>query len=463
MTDAVTRSPAGAHDEHSARGAHYDAVVIGAGISGLVSASVLLQEGAERVLVIDEYSGVGGNHIDRSYGEYTYDIGSLVFQDDSPLLEHFPEILPRYLPIDPSWGRINPQGQVTKYPFSVKDDLLGAGPVECLRLLLSASYGRVRRRPLRNARDYAERWLGARFLARSGLGAYMERFCGLPADLVDLEFAEKRMHWIAERASLRGLAEKLTVLVRHGYRRAAKGFNTQLARPREGFAHLYAPAVARLEQRGVTFLLGQRLERLSHEDGSFALRTTRQVITADRIVSTIPVEHALELCRLQTGADRLPTVDLISLFFSFEGGRGFPQPILYNFSRTGAWKRLTVHSDFYGRVAGREYFTVEVLGGAVDGSVVVAEDDFRRHVRDNGLFDGDLTLEGSHVLSHAYPLYTRGSGQVARHAVQALREFGVESLGRQGAFQYQPTARQSTLEAQEALAARRPPERGASR
>jgi hypothetical protein len=33
----------------------------------------------------------------------------------------------------------------------------------------------------------------------------------------------------------------------------------------------------------------------------------------------------------------------------------------------------------------------------------------------------------------------------------ALRAFGVESLGRQGAFDYQPTARDTTLKAEAAL------------
>ena len=63
-----------------------DAVVLGAGISGLVSASVLLEQGCERVIIVDEYPHIGGNHIDWSSDGYTFDIGSIIFQDDSPLL-----------------------------------------------------------------------------------------------------------------------------------------------------------------------------------------------------------------------------------------------------------------------------------------------------------------------------------------------------------------------------------------
>src|SRR5262249_21963190 len=79
--------------------AHFDAIVLGAGISGLVATSILLQQGCRRILVADQYGHVGGNHIDVAVGGYTFDVGSLIFQDDSPLLKHFPELLPHYVPI----------------------------------------------------------------------------------------------------------------------------------------------------------------------------------------------------------------------------------------------------------------------------------------------------------------------------------------------------------------------------
>ena len=62
----------------SGHGAHYEAVVLGAGISGLVSTSILLEQGCERVLVVDGYGVVGGNHIDRACGGDTFDVGRIV-------------------------------------------------------------------------------------------------------------------------------------------------------------------------------------------------------------------------------------------------------------------------------------------------------------------------------------------------------------------------------------------------
>ncbi|MCK1404965.1 NAD(P)-binding protein [Bradyrhizobium sp. 76] len=424
-----------------------DIVILGAGISGLVSASVLLKQGYKSIIVVDEYDHVGGNHIDCSVGEYTFDIGSFIFQDDSPLLVHLPEILPLYVPIEPTWGRLNPQGVVTQYPISIKDDLIAAGPIEWVRVLLSVAFARLFRRRLSNAKDFAQFWIGARLLHRSGLGRYMERFYGLPPEQIDIRFAEKRMLWIKEHAMIRRYIH-LPRWTRGSDPRGRP--NRQLARPREGFAHLYDAAIRRMKQSGVQFLLGTKLEGLSKADGRFVLQTADRQIRAQRVVSTIPLERAQELCGIALDV-KLRTVTLITLFFSFSGHRGFKNSILYNFSHSGAWKRLTVYSDFYGPAAGREFFAVEVNADHVSNSAEIGAKDFRQHTMENGLFKGDLQLEGSHVVSNAYPIYTNGADERAAEIIAALRNFGVQSLGRQGAFDYQPTARDTTLKAEAAL------------
>jgi hypothetical protein len=426
----------------------FEAIVLGAGISGLVSAAVLVEQGATNILLVDEYPHVGGNHIDRSFGPYTFDVGSLIFQDDSPLLRHFPELLDRYLPIKPTWARLNPQGKVTEYPFSIRDDLLAAGPLECARILGSAVAARIRRRPLRHAQDFGRYWIGSRLMSRSGLESYLERFFGLPAERIDLKFAEKRMQWISEHASMANLRRRF---LRLPSRRSATGpTNRQLARPREGFAHLYQLAVDRLTASGVTFRLGTPLQSLARTGDGFQLRTDDDCYETHRVVSTIPIERALDLCSLPREGS-LPTVTLVSLFYSFAGDRGYAESILYNFSHEGAWKRLTTYSDFYGRAEDREFFAVEVIGDQVECSIERGAEDFRTHTAKNGLFVGDLRLEGSLVLTQAYPIYTDGAGDRAERAIASLREFGLESFGRQGGFQYQPTARVSTLEAETAM------------
>ncbi|WP_439575016.1 NAD(P)-binding protein [Phreatobacter sp.] len=428
----------------SVAAAHYDAVVLGAGITGLVATSVLAAQGLGRVLVVDSYDHIGGNHIDRQLPPYTFDVGSFIFQDDSPLLAHFPEILDRYEPILPRWGRLNPQGKVTIYPISIRDDVLAAGPLGLARMAMSVAHARLIAGRPRNARDFARFWIGDALLRRSGLDTYMRRFYGLEPEQIDLKLAEKRMLWISEQASLTSLLRRLLP------RRATAPTNRQLARPREGFAYLYAPIREKLEKGGATFRLGSAAERVERSGDTFFLTVNGKVMSADRVISTIPVDMTSRLCGLpETGG--LAASKLLSLFFSFDGKRGFDQSILYNFSDFGAWKRLTMYSDFYGQAAGRDYFTVEVIGEDLAHDPHRAERDFADHARANGLFHGDLKLEGSHLLDEAYPLYRIGSWERAEAAIRALRTFGVESFGRQGGFDYQPTARVSTQVAEAAL------------
>jgi hypothetical protein len=276
----------------------------------------------------------------------------------------------------------------------------------------------------------------------------MARFCGCAIDEIDLAFAQTRMVWLPEKASVAGIARRFGARLA----RAVRGIpeNRQLARPREGFEPLYRPVVQRLEERGARFVLAAPLASVTKAAGEFQVQTDTHQYRAPRLISTIPVGRIRELSG-HSPVDCLPSVTLVSLFYSFSGDRGFGEMILYNFTYTAAWKRLTVYSDLYGLVDGREYFTAEVVSGAEGLSVEEAAAEFRAHTAENGLLVGDLHLEGSHVLSQAYPIYTAGSAGRAARAVQELREMGIESFGRQGAFQYQPTARVSTLEAEAAL------------
>ncbi|MBO9135273.1 NAD(P)-binding protein [Rhizobium sp. B230/85] len=422
----------------------FDAVVLGAGISGLVSAAILSRQGHRNILIIDDYEHVGGNHLDWSSNGYTFDIGSLVFQDDSPLLFYFPELLPLYLPIEPEWARLNPQGMVTSYPISIRDDIFGSGPVGTVRIFASVIFSRLFRRRMDNAHDFARFWIGEYLLGRSGLESYMQRFYGISTTEIDIDLAKKRMMWISEHASLRKLLSRLLP------RRPSGKPNRQLARPKAGFSALYKVAVDKLETEGVAVSLSAQMRSIEKAGSQFRLRTKDRIVVTSRLISTTPIERTVALCGLDPGPP-LETITLIGLFFSFKGDRGFRQPIIYNFSYKGAWKRLTMHSDFYGLVDAREYFGAEVIAHHAGGTIESAEADFREHVSENGLFKGELRLEGARVLSHAYPIYRRGAAQHAAEAIEKLRVFGIESFGRQGGFNYQPTARSSTVEAEEAL------------
>ena len=423
----------------------YEAVIFGAGISGLVSAAILLERGLKNILIIDEYPHIGGNHISTSIGDMTFDVGSFIFQDNSDLLKYFPDLRPLYIPIRAQSGRISPRGAIKKYPFSVEDEVIKAGPREWIRIALSLGFARLFRRRIRNAQDYAEYWIGRRLMKQSGLGYFMERFYGVPPANIETQFAQARMRWIRENAVVRKRIYQFLRPARPAYRP-----QQQLVRPKEGFDYLYRTAADYLKRRGVKFLLGAKLVKVDREGDGFAVRSAIHSFHTARVISTIPIRTMLKLCGLPTG-EPLKTVTLLSLFYSFQGDRGFGCNVLYNFTATGAWKRLTVHSDFYGTDQGREFFTVEVNANHVDGSIEKADKDFRKHALAHGLYSGELRLEGSYLLENAYPIYVDEASSRATECIRVLKDFGIESFGRQGGFDYQPTAQISIQAAKAAL------------
>ena len=422
----------------------WDAVVLGAGISGLVAAKLLQKQGLARIAIVEEYDHIGGNHIDSHIGPFTFDIGTLIFWENSPFFNHFPELLPLYQPVEASFGRIIPSGEVSSYPVSISAEVFAKGLPEILRLVSSLVISRLLRRKPVNAADFARFWIGNRLFQKSGLGSYMERFYGVQADEIELDFAKKRMSWISDAASLRNR------LRRSLRRKTGRQHIQQFVRPRAGFATLYNLARRSLEKQGAVFYLGQSMSSIQKAGETFCIRSQSEEWQANRLISTIPLQRLTSLCGIDD-KPRLVSVELASLFFSFKGKRGFTYSVLHNFSSSGRWKRLTMFSDFYGAVEDREYLGVEVNLPPSGFGIDQLAQDFILNVRARGLFDGETRLEGYLKTANAYPVYTGGATEEARRVLQQVRSYGIESIGRQGGFDYLPSAANTTAVVEAAL------------
>jgi len=408
--------------------AEADALVLGGGVSGIIAAAALGREGRS-VALVDHYLALGGNHKSRSIGPYTFDIGAFLFSDQDLVFSLFPEALKQCVSVFSSVSRLTPFGQIRRYPYDPRSELLGRGPAYTAACLASAATARLRYLRQHTAADFAKFYMGSKIYRDSGLERYIERLFGVPATEIEVEFAAKRLTWIPRAASIR---RRVTMgsepLPAHGRR---------LVRPRDGFAALYLSMQRTLLALGVRISLGVDTISIRRQGSSFEVETSDGTIRAGRLISTIPLQETSRLIGIAEAVGGLENVDLLSLYFSFHGQRGFPSQILYNFSEDGAWKRITMHSDYYGRADGREYFSVEI---ALRDDPETLEQDFRASVSRHGLFCGDLRLEGFDITAFAYPIYTLGATARASALINRLSAFGIESVGRQGRFDYIPTA-----------------------
>jgi protoporphyrinogen oxidase len=409
-------------------------IILGAGIAGLTAADAESRAGRE-VVVVDGYRHVGGNHISRDIGPYSFDIGSFLFFPGFPLFELFPEVRERCVPLAVAYQRIAPDGQVRRYPFD-RREVLGQPPHRLAADLLSLAAGRLRRSPPQSIADATVRLIGTRLYRRLGLENYLTRFYGLPPAGIDPLFADKRMRQVVQGAQIGRLVHAAVLRLLRGAPPPAAAPTPAMVRPRDGFAAFYAPVRAGLEARGVRFRLGDPPRRILGSPGRFRLDTEGGAVRGERLVSTLPLARLLRLIGEETA---LRSSRLTSLFVSFAGERGFTAPILYNFHAAGQWKRLTMHSDAYGPAGGRAYLSVEITGSD-PASPEAAFSDFRLHTAASGLFDGDLRLEGSTVTDDAYPVYARGVAAEIARARAVAAAAGIVLAGRQGLHDYLPTA-----------------------
>lgn len=418
----------------------YDHVILGCGVGGLCTAGLLLQAGATNILVLDEFDQPGGNQISCEENGFTFDVGAFYYWPTMPLFRMYPSLLEdcrrRSLLVE----RIRPSGVVGRYPFGLKAEFIDRGPSYWTMALGSMGLARLRRRRILTAKDYATYWMGQKLFDDLGMADYIHRFFGVPADQIEAQFAIRRMDLIPRYGKpsywLRNVYRHLKERVRSNSRGAG---DPLLVRPEKGLAYMYAKAVHELVSRGVAIRLGTPIDRIAKQGSHFEISAAGAAFRTSNLVNTTP------LCSIAAhfgiaDASGLETVDLATLFVSFEGERGFDAQILYNWGRKGRWKRLTMHSDYYGARNGREYASVEVTlfrSGPPDFAELF--NDFVSSVNGYGLFTGSLRLEGSRVTPAAYPAYTIGSTQKSNRVIERLGELGVQTVGRQGRFDYLPT------------------------
>ncbi|MEM5515591.1 FAD-dependent oxidoreductase [Henriciella sp. AS95] len=414
---------------------YYDVTVLGAGISGLTLAHDFAATG-HSVLLVDAYQHAGGNHQSFNVGGMSFDVGAIFFWSDYPQFQMFPELFEQTIPLTWSFQRVTPAGKLAKYPLDLKLDLAALPKAKLVRVLFSGLRARLAGNAKTSAYEFLRYYLGETLMRTSGILNYVHRFYGLPAKEISYDFAEARMEPIARNATVTG------VLGMARKKFGAKVLNNEtfcVARPKTGFPDYYALAIDTLRAKGVTVRLGTSIEQIVAVPDGTRIRLGDRTVKSRRTISTLPMQMTAEIAGC-AGEDAPASKGLHSLYCRFRGERGFQSLILYNFHERGRWKRLTMHSDYYGKDGDWEYFSVEVTA---DDDTETAEnlfDDLRTTTQAFGLFQGTLELAGSQYTDFAYPLYDHSSAKRRDALIKNIEAAGLELAGRQGRFQYLPTS-----------------------
>lgn len=410
--------------------------VLGGGVAGVVAAAELARESGVEVVLYEKSEHLGGLQHSITIHGAAYDIGAFIFTADHELFRAFPGLVDSFEGSHPLHRSITPGGQVDHYPATLRGFVRDNGVLRSIGAMASLLAAKVRYARRDSLPSLVRYYLGTVIYERSGFRTYLERLYGLPDHEIDLEFASTRLFFLADVCSLRRRGRRAVARV---WRKPLDSFDAPatFVRPRDGFASIYAAIAERLVAEGVevhTSALLQRVERSA--SGGFTVHAGDTSAHFDRVISTLPVAITARLIG-ERPPEGLEYMKLISLFYRFRGARGHEAAVLCNLTRHGRWKRAVAFSELYGPKDGDEYFTVEVTTrNASPADVVEADGDFRRHVQELGFYRGSLTLEGTHVTEHAYPIYRVREVEMLRDVRRRLEAWGVDLLGRQGRFDY---------------------------
>ena len=168
-------------------------LIIGAGPAGLTAAYEAMKLGLP-AKILEKDDVVGGISRTVVVGDYRFDIGGHRFFTKLPEVEAlWREILGTDFLVRPRLSRIYYREKFFDYPIKPVNALLGLGPLEAIRIVLSYAY--VRAFPSRDERTF-EQWVSNRFgrrLYKIFFETYTEKIWGMKCSEIGADWAAQRI------------------------------------------------------------------------------------------------------------------------------------------------------------------------------------------------------------------------------------------------------------------------------
>lgn len=436
-------------------GSHADRLVIlGAGPAGLTAAWEAMKLDIPAV-VFEKDELVGGISRTVVHNGYHFDIGGHRFFTKVPEVEKiWFEILGDDLLVRPRLSRIHYNGKLFDYPIRPVNALLGLGPIESVRVVLSFLYAQVF--PSVEERNF-EQWVSNRFgrrLFEIFFKTYTEKVWGMDCKEIGADWAAQR---IKDLDLAKALKQAFLRPAASGKGAVSTSLIEQFLYPRRGPGMLWERCSEKLAAKGYATHLSTEVVSIRLEGKKVVGVVVRDPVTGEReetgrhFVSTLALRDLLNRmepappAEVLNAANRLRYRDFLTVALAIGKRDLFPDNWIYIHSPDVRVGRIQNFGNWSPEMLpdpetsslGLEYFVQEGddLWSATDSDLIAlaaAECEQLGFIQSRDVIDGAVVR-----MPKAYPVYDSDYNEAlgtVRAWLDELENF--TSIGRNGQHRY---------------------------
>jgi len=430
-------------------------VILGGGPAGLAAGWKLAEQG-HQIIVLERDGAVGGQSITVDHGDWKFDLGGhRFFTKYKDVEDEVISLIGDQRLTTPRKSVIRLNNQFIQYPLEMADLLSRMNPLTTMRAGIDYFAAAARGKLFGMKDESFEDWIVNRFgrtLYYLYFGMYTEKLWGIPGTQISADWAAQRISLInLWDVFLRLLGRKddviATYLSEFIYRKYGIG----------QIPDMMAEKI--LSHEGNEIICNAEIKKFNVEDGKITEvywtdpQGDRQSITADKVLSTIPLpELVKDLGMCQTAEDLRQVQNM-----RFRALRFLNITLDFPAVSDNTWIYIPEHKYLFMRVQEPRNWspylapknkTSLILEIACNrGDAIYHEDDeviFRKcmpQVVELGLLKPHQTSKVvdyfSTYMTHAYPIYDLDYKAKIDHAIKLCdRMENLVTLGRQGLFRY---------------------------
>ncbi|MCZ7399534.1 MAG: FAD-dependent oxidoreductase [Candidatus Methanoperedens sp.] len=353
--------------------------ILGGGLTGITLARLLHEKG-EEVTVLEQEPDYGGLCRSMSDSGFTFDIGGshIIFSRDAEVLKFMLDVLSENSQKNKRNTKIFYKGRYIKYPFEnglyqlPKEDLFFCIN-EFIKTLIAIEKGELQ--PPKNFREWIIYTFG-KGIADLYLIPYNEKIWKFPAERMSLHWVEGRI----PRPPVEDVMKSAIGIETEGYTHQAV-----FSYPNKGGIEALIRAIALPIKEKIR--TGFPVSSIREKNGIFTISGSTYKVTADRCISTIPLQELLRCLddvpeRVRISCDELKYNSLACVFIGIKGKVPDISWLYVHEKESGLFNRVSFPSNYSPEVAppGHSSILVEITYHEGDQVSAMQDQEIINHV-----------------------------------------------------------------------------------